>query len=480
MSKFSIYLEEIIRKSGEPIARIAKNAELERTSIHKALKDERILPYSALKKLIKYFQLTLTEAKELNLYYDMLLLGDEVYDTYTEISHLISDLNRLHFSAFSYKPNFTEDNDFCSKLIQGKAEVEYSIQTLLNKETEYENLSINLYLGEDNPLSDTFIKLWKSGKHFNVHQIVSFHSNNPRTNNDQQNIRLIRKLLPASLLSNSQYFAFYCFVNDEVQASLNPFPHFIITPHFLISMNSDYSIAYINTDSSIIRFYQKQFEQTKSECQPLISYSDNPLDILSTYMDNTDKTGYFTMMSQPCMGRYYTRSMIEKYIRQDLPYRSSLIEMGVQRFSVLAEQNTNYYTIFTEDGISQFVKDGIIADLPSAQVLPLEPADRLLMLKQLRKDISDNLVYGYLADMVQLEIPPYLTFTCDPRFGLHVYAINGFVGGSYTCNLHISAANIGNVFCDFIRFLPNSKYVYSKEQTLEILDKYISALTVQL
>lgn len=55
MSKFSIYLEEIIRRSGEPISRIAKNAGLERTSIHKALKDERILSYSALKKINSIF-----------------------------------------------------------------------------------------------------------------------------------------------------------------------------------------------------------------------------------------------------------------------------------------------------------------------------------------------------------------------------------------------------------------------------------------
>ena len=94
MSKFSIYLEEIIRKSGEPISRIAKNAGLERTSIHKALKDERILPYSSLQKLAQYFQLTLSETKELNLYYNILLQGEETYCTQNEILQMFSDLNQ--------------------------------------------------------------------------------------------------------------------------------------------------------------------------------------------------------------------------------------------------------------------------------------------------------------------------------------------------------------------------------------------------
>lgn len=480
MSKFSIYLEEIIRRSGEPISRIAQNAGLERTSIHKALKDERILPYSALKKLTQYFQLTISEAKELNLYYDILLQGEETYSTYNEICQLVLDLNQLHFSTFNYNPQFLDDIEFSSKIIHGKAETEYAIQTILQKETETAGSVINLYSGDDNPLADILIKLWRGERTFTVNQIVSFRQSNPTRNNNQQNIYLIRKLLPVSLLSNSQYFAFYCFMNDEVQENLNPFPYFVITTNYIISINKDFSIAYINTDSSLIRFYHKQFEQTRSECQPLISYSDEPLDVLSSYMNNTDKSGYFTMMTQPCMGRYYRREIIEKYIRQDLPYRRELIEMGVQRFSVLAEQTGNYYTVFTEEGIKQFITDGIIADLPAAQVLPLEPTDRLLLLKQLREDIVTDRVYGYITDADQFAIPQYLTFTCDPRFGLHIYAINGFVRGSYTCNLHITAVNIGKVFCDFIRFLPNSRYVHSKQQTIFILDSYIASLESKL
>ena len=81
MSKFSVFLKELLTQSGEPIARIAKNAGLERTSIHKALKDERILSYSALRQLIQYLQLTLPQVRELNQYYEMLLQGEETYHT---------------------------------------------------------------------------------------------------------------------------------------------------------------------------------------------------------------------------------------------------------------------------------------------------------------------------------------------------------------------------------------------------------------
>ena len=477
MSKFSLCLDEIIKRSGEPIARIAKNAGLERTSIHKALKDERVLPYSSLKKLIQYFQLTLPEVRELNLYYDMLLQGEDAYQSYSEICHLMSDLSHLHFTSFSYKTELMDSLFLSNKMVQGKAEVEHIILAILHKEADAK-APISLYLNDTHYFTDIFMQFWRNGKDFTVQQIITFR---PDTLSDSatstiQNIRRIRSLLPTALLSKEQYYAYYCYTNDDARESLQPFPYYIVTPNCLLLLNEDCSAIYINTEASLIKFYQKQFEQAKSICQPLISYSNEPLAVLSTYMDNTDQGGYFTIMTQPCTGRYYTREIIEKYMRHDLPYRRELIEMGVERFSTLARLQNNYYTVFTEAGIDQFVEDGYIADLPKAQVLPLDHGDRLLMLQQLRDDIEHDIVCGYIADPDQLPIPQYLTFTCDPKHGLHIYAVDGFVNGGYTCNLHIGAANIGHVFCNFIRFLPNSKYVYSKEQTLKILDYYINRL----
>lgn len=82
-----------------------------------------------------------------------------------------------------------------------------------------------------------------------------------------------------------------------------------------------------------------------------------------------------------------------------------------------------------------------------------------------------------MADMEKLPIPPYLTLTCDPKFGLHLYATQGFIGGAYACNLHIEESGIGQAFSSFIRALPESKYVYPTQRTLEVLDELIRQLT---
>lgn len=60
MSKFSNYLRKLIDQSGESIASISRNAGIERTSIHKALKDERILSLVCAQKNVRNFSACMT------------------------------------------------------------------------------------------------------------------------------------------------------------------------------------------------------------------------------------------------------------------------------------------------------------------------------------------------------------------------------------------------------------------------------------
>lgn len=64
MSKFSIYLKRLIADSGESISSLARTIGAERTSIHKALADERILSYKTVQALARHFNLSVDERKD--------------------------------------------------------------------------------------------------------------------------------------------------------------------------------------------------------------------------------------------------------------------------------------------------------------------------------------------------------------------------------------------------------------------------------
>ena len=107
MSKFATYLKELLDARGEPIASVARGSGVERTSIHKALKDERTLSYMALRSLAQYLQLSLPQVRELNERYEMLIQGEEAYLVQGAICDtLIADLKSQ--SALTFVRNGDE------------------------------------------------------------------------------------------------------------------------------------------------------------------------------------------------------------------------------------------------------------------------------------------------------------------------------------------------------------------------------------
>ena len=479
MSKFSAFLKELLSQRGEPIARIAKNTGLERTSIHKALKDERLLSYTAVRRLCDYLQLTLPQVRELNMYYQMLLQGEESYRTQETICELLGELSQLHFSCAESlsKRKGSAAPPRIPSVLYGHPQIESAVLSLLKWEADTGNPEFSLYLPpEFSSVAASLLQLWTEGSSCTVRQLVAFLPERSGEDNRRKNLHLLKKLLPLSLISKGSYFAYYYFQQDTSLVSIDPLPFFILTPHYLIHLDQGLSVAQFETSPELIRLYAKRFSQILKECQLLNSYSGSLEHILDSYMQGTSRDSYYTLMTQPCLGRYYTLERISRHIRPGIPNREAVIQLCDQRFQRLRELNGNYYTIFTEEGLRQFARDGIIVDLPPELVLPVSPSVRRELLWALRQDMEEGHIKGCIADMERLPIPPYLTLTCDPTYGVHIYTVQGFIQGAYACSLHIQETGIGQSFCSFIRFLPDSRYVYPLERTLSVLDELIETI----
>lgn len=478
MSKFSSFLKIKLDERGEPIAQVARNAGLERTSIHKALKDERTLSYASLKKLTAYLQLPLAEVRELNQYYEILLLGEDTFQTQQAICDLLFELYQLHFISNEYIPHqnvLQELPDFPS-LISGRVKVDRTLRLLLQYESSRENAEFYLYLpGEDN-VCEWLRHFWMDGHKFKVHQLVAFLPDNGNGDRSSANMRTLTQILPTALLSRGQYNAHLYYDQLTASANIHPMPYFIITPNFVISLDEKHNHIQLQTEPEVIAAYREHIEQVSRESQELVSYASDFASVIDAYMNNTGSDGYYTLMPQPCVARYCTRQRIEEHTRQGLPYRDQIVEIGDQRCAKLRNLTGNYYSFFSEAGLAYFVNEGIIIDFPQEIVRPLTPEIRLDTLYKVRKDIEDDIVIGRIVNEEKLPLPSELTLTCDPDYGLHIYALPGYIDGAYTCNLHVRSSGIGQAFCRFIKALPNTTMLYTKEQTLDVLNRHIDQL----
>ncbi|MCC8357191.1 MAG: hypothetical protein LJU34_04990, partial [Oscillospiraceae bacterium] len=151
-------------------------------------------------------------------------------------------------------------------------------------------------------------------------------------------------------------------------------------------------------------------------------------------------------------------------------------ELTAKRAAFLRSIRENYYTIFTEEGLRDFVETGVMIELPRKYIPPFGVEDRLFFLTQLRSEIADGSIIGLIARPSYLRLPDYISIYIDSNMELHFATTEAFIYGAYACDVHLSEKSICQAFQTFFQSLPGSPLVYSQEETLAILDESIARL----
>lgn len=313
-----------------------------------------------------------------------------------------------------------------------------------------------------------------NGSHFQVEQLLSISA--VRGDNGAQNVQLLKQLIPLSLISRGLYRSFH-FHESAGSSFINPLNYYIITPHYLILLKQDQSVAYIQQNEALIAVYAEHFRTLIERCNPLVSYGQNIAELFDMANTTIDSDGYLYMMSQPCFGRYYTPEIIGRYFQvQNCPI-PGMFDAAVQHFAMLHKVKKNFCTVFSEKGLQYFIETGIVTEMPPEYIPPAEIADRIYLLSSLRKDIAEGTVTGLIARPSYLKMPDFLSMSIDSHGNTHFDTTSAFPGGAFYCNIHISEKSICQAFKDFFHSLPGSRMVYSQEDTLRMLDEGIHRLS---
>ena len=144
MSKFSEYLRQMIKKSGESVSAVSRSIGAERTSIHKALADERILSYKVVQNLARHFNLTIDERNEFFRLYYILLQGEDNFRIREAVCDLLNYLSTLQFHS---TPVLKMTNvNLEDTLLRGEYAIRSAIHTLLLDECcRQDNCEFNFF-----------------------------------------------------------------------------------------------------------------------------------------------------------------------------------------------------------------------------------------------------------------------------------------------------------------------------------------------
>ena len=140
--------------------------------------------------------------------------------------------------------------------------------------------------------------------------------------------------------------------------------YYIISPHYLILFSEDLSTAQILESEDLISYYRNFFKNLLLQCEPLTQCSSDMAEVLNEYISVAAPDSLHIIMPQPCIGRYIEHNIVKKYLnRSQLPLEPylSLID---QHYSFLRQVESNYYTIFTEEGLQNLIESRTCDDSP--------------------------------------------------------------------------------------------------------------------
>ena len=149
-----------------------------------------------------------------------------------------------------------------------------------------------MYVPEKLDLTMELMELWLAQCDYSVDALLCFYSNHT---SGSKNIQLLRSVIPLCLASRGSYRPYY-FCETPKAAALSPMSYYIITPHYLIQLSEDLSMAQIRDDTELIEFYQGFFRNLLECCDPLVRCNSNIFRLASRTFNSS---AYFPSRIRP-------------------------------------------------------------------------------------------------------------------------------------------------------------------------------------
>lgn len=480
MSKFSEKLKLLIEESGLKVYQLAKNAELDRTTIQRAMTGERLPGLSFVEKLSDYLRLSHTERTELFDFYSISRIGEKVYEDRRYIKEMIERIATIHLVEGNTQHvkrsiSFIEKIDNDNAVFTGQYIVSNMIREVLEDEVLNNSFpEISIFV----PFSYSFIfdllhQLYLSENgNINIKNIIRLVKNSHASQSSNYNLEILSHVMPFAFSAGNGYQPYYYYDNFDIYNNIALLmPYYIITSRHLITISTDFNTAILYNNEGIINAYKENFKMAITKSKPLIIQHFSCDDMLLAYLESYKNSGVISHViePQPCFAWYYTDDLINSHLKQELENREMLLDLLCKLYGSYKNYNVKPMSIFSIEGLNYFADTGILSDLPTQFAIPFTIDERIMLLNKLRNDMVKADYQVYAANPSKFIIP-LASIQLYSAKGLDFYSSNnnGAISSSY-----VEERSITEAFYDFFESLPDSDLVYTKEETIKIIDSII-------
>lgn len=293
-----------------------------------------------------------------------------------------------------------------------------------------------------------------------------------------ENLETLTRLIPLGLADNTDSYRFY-YTNVHSLINENyttPYPYFIAFSDKIAFVNVSCDEIVLYSDPETVRNVRMRCEGRTKQYKKLMEVNSTVYDMITEVIANQGSADSFCSLEyEPCLVMHFTEELVDNVIRTDLPHRNMFFALAITRLKQLKNFKKTL-RIFNQNSLMDFARTGRVHELAPEHARALTPPERLIILKDML-EISNS------KNHILQALNPSTMFLSER---VSIYQSNDFVLFSLWDDANIPQKyftiyekSICDSFRNFLEHLSNSNFVYSAEDTRELLInaiKYVETL----
>jgi transcriptional regulator with XRE-family HTH domain len=463
-------LKEYTQKKGFTIKGLSEQCGIDRTFLHKILKGERKPPNEQfVEEMSRVLMLTDEESAELTAKYNIAVMGEEVYQRRSEVREILHNLARRNAEPdknIKFRLEIDIDSIPAVTSFNDGDELIKNVQLLVSYDV-FGGSDVKIAAEPSQQLNSILRYCVDASAGGTFYHLFSFDNTANEKNSNRYNLAIF-PFICSLAIEHENYKPFYCYDNTASQKYILEIMHnMIVTEHFVIFTNDDWTDGIIYKSAQTVDFYSGVFDRIKSKCTPLLETIHDITEIREFIKGYDDCTLIYDY--QPCLILGLNDAIYDSHVRISEPTKTVLSEMlQIQKERHLS---SNMTVVFSESGLAEFMESGVIYELPDAVYTHPSPEERREMLSR---------VIGYVeSGKCDYRVIKSEWEATTKNFGINMIQNRMLKIISRSDNLNyfeyisVSEQSLVYAFGDYLNYLLTTDSVCSTEESLEIMKKYL-------
>ncbi len=414
---------------------------------------------------------TPTQCQEILNEYHIEKLGRNKYRCFNVVKEILESM-KISYTDISFLQKDTSYQFDFQSVHNGEERINSLVQYLVHQEYALSSPSIKMVISSEYLFLNKYITSSCNShpnKQLDIQHILSLLPVSD-VNSEYENLCQLKNIIPLVNCCNG-YSPYYVYTGDN---SCQPYPYFILTTDYLLTLSADLKKGILYQEKSIIDEYSQAFDNILSLASPFFEMISSAIDYLKVYGSPVNERGAVThlLSTQPCMLPFVPPQVGLSHLVPALADNPFVLHYLSSYFQTPPKSAINLFTI---EGLKTFLKDGRIIELPSDGYTPFTPEESREIVEGFSKAVFEKTEKAYILKPNTIDLSPFITCYVYPN---DEFAIIWQSPHRTFCSICLREQITSNLFIDFIRYsTENREYTYSYEESLDKLKDFMNTLS---